>query len=146
MLFKGEKPDKIPIWHQSVDLSRALAGVSMREFIFDARKIAFGHIRYVENYKVDISGVGTDMWWMLEPYGVEVEVTDYLIYPKKTLASRKEPNPAIYDELEYRDPFEGRRAKIVLEACGIVSKEIGDKILLRHGWYGPLANLALVVA
>jgi uroporphyrinogen-III decarboxylase len=82
---------------------------------------------------------------MFEPFGVEVYITDQFIFPKKTLADRNRPNPRIYEELEYRDPFAGKRAQIVLKACHIVSEEIGDKVLLRHGWYGPVANLGLIV-
>jgi uroporphyrinogen-III decarboxylase len=141
----GEKPDKIPIWHQSVDLSRELLGVSMKEFASDPEKVALGHIKYVEKYKVDVCGVNTDMFWPYEPFGVEVYITDLLIYPKKTLADRRRPDPKVYKELEYRDPFAGDRAKVVLKANEIVARELGDKILFRQGWYGPVASLALVV-
>lgn len=141
----GEKPDKIPLWHQSAYIARALTGLSMKEYAFNAEKIAEGHIKYIKKYKVDCCGVNTDMWWPFEPFGVEVYITDQLIYPKKTLADRRRPNPKIYEELEYRDPLAGDRAKVVIKAIQIVHQELGDKIFFRQGWYGPVANLALIV-
>ncbi|MCL0059503.1 hypothetical protein M1O57_02910 [Dehalococcoidia bacterium] len=143
--LRGEKLDKIPIWHQSGTIARTLSGVSMRQFAFDAEKLALGNIRYIEKYKPDISGVSTDMWWAFEPYGVEVEITERAIIPRKTLADRRRPDPRIYEELEYRDPFAGERAQVNLKACHIVSQEVGNKVFLRSGWYGPVANLALIV-
>jgi len=141
----GERPDKVPLMHWSVDLSLALAGVSMREFAFDPEKIALGHIRYVQKYKTDVCIVNTDLWWALEPYGVEVYITDRLIYPKKTLADRTRPDPKIYEDLEYRDPFAGKRAEVLRKAAEIVSDEIGDKVAFKQGGYGPLSNLALLM-
>ncbi|MBT9140934.1 MAG: hypothetical protein DDT30_01520 [Dehalococcoidia bacterium] len=140
-----EKPDKIPIWHQSVGLARELAGVSMREFAYNPEKMALGNIRYVEKYKVDICGVGLDMWFGAEPFGVEVYITDTQIFPKKMLADRRRPDPKVYQDLEYRDPFAGERAKAVLKAMKIISRELGDKIFFRQGWYGPTGNLGLIV-
>jgi uroporphyrinogen decarboxylase len=141
----GEKPDKVPLLHWSVDLALALSGVSMRQFAFEPDKIALGHIRYVQKYKTDVSVVNSDLWWALEPYGVEVYITDSLIYPKKTLADRTRPDPKVYEELEYRDPFAGGRAKVLAKASEIVSDEIGDKVAFRQGGYGPVSNLALLV-
>jgi uroporphyrinogen-III decarboxylase len=143
--LRGEKPDKVPLLHWSVDLSLALAGVSMREFAFDPEKIALGHIRYVQKYKTDVCVVNTDLWWALEPYGVEVYITDNLIYPKKTLANREKPDPKVYQELEYRDPFAGKRAEVLRKAAQIVSDEVGDRVAFRQGGYGPVSNLALVM-
>jgi uroporphyrinogen-III decarboxylase len=141
----GEEPDKVPLLHWSVDLALALAGVSMRQFAFDAEKVALGHIRYVQKYKTDVCVVNTDLWWAMEPFGVEVYITDSLIYPKKTLADRTRPNPKVYEELEYRDPFAGKRAKVLLKAAEIVADEVGDKVAFRAGGYGPVSNLALVM-
>jgi uroporphyrinogen-III decarboxylase len=143
--LRREKPDKVPLLHWSVDLSLALAGVSMREFAFDPEKIALGHIRYVQNYKTDVCVVNTDLWWALEPYGVEVYITDHLIYPKKTLADRAKPDPKVYEELEYRDPFAGERASVLRKAAQIVSDEVGDEVAFRQGGYGPVSNLALLM-
>jgi len=143
--LQGEKPDKVPLLHWSVDLALALSGVSMRQFAFDPEKIALGHIRYVQKYKTDVCVVNTDLWWAMEPFGVEVYITDNLIYPKKTLADRTRPDPKVYEELEYRDPFAGQRANIVRKASEIVANEVGDEVAFREGGYGPVSNLALVM-
>jgi uroporphyrinogen decarboxylase len=143
--LRGEKPDKVPLLHWSVDLALALSGVSMHEFALDPEKIALGHIRYVQNYKTDVCVVNTDLWWAFEPFGVEVYITDNLIYPKKTLADRRRPDPKVYEELEYHDPFAGKRAKVLLKAAEIVADEVGDKVAFREGGYGPVSNLALAV-
>jgi len=143
--LQGEKPDKVPLLHWSVDLALALSGVSMRQFAFDPEKIALGHIRYVQKYKTDVCVVNTDLWWAMEPFGVEVYITDNLIYPKKTLADRTRPDPKVYEELEYRDPFAGKRANIVRKASEIVANEVGDEVAFREGGYGPVSNLALVM-
>jgi len=141
----GETPDKVPILHWSTDLCQALSGVSLHEFAFDPEKVALGTIRYVQKYKPDVSSLSYDLWWQLESYGVEVYITDSLIYPKKTLADRMRPDPKVYEELEYRDPYAGKRAKVVAKAASIVAEEIGDRVALRQGGYGPVSNLALLV-
>ncbi len=141
----GERPDKVPLLHWSVDLALAEAGVPMQQFALDPEKIALGHVKYVRKYKTDVCVVNTDLWWAFEPFGVEVYVTDMLIYPKKTLADRRHPDPKVYETLEYRDPFSGKRAGVLLKAAQIVSDEVGDKVAFRQGGYGPVSNLALVV-
>ena len=143
--LSGEKPDKVPLLHWSVDLALALAGVSMRQFASDAEKVALGHIRYVQKYKTDVCVVNTDLWWAMEPFGVEVYITDGLIYPKKTLAHRHRPDPKVYEELEYRDPFAGERTQIFSRAAEIVSEEVGDEVAFRPGSYGAVSNLALLM-
>jgi uroporphyrinogen-III decarboxylase len=140
-----ETPDKVPILHWSIDLSQALSGVSMHEYAFNPEKLALGVIRYVQKYKPDVTSVSYDLWHQLEPYGVEVHITDSLIYPKKTLADRTRPDPKIYEELEYRSPFTGKRTQIYRKACQIVFEELGDKVAFRSGAYGPVSNLALLV-
>jgi uroporphyrinogen-III decarboxylase len=141
----GETPDKVPILHWSSDLCQALSGVPMYQYAYDPEKIALGCVRYIQKYEPDVSAVSYDLWHQLEPYGVEVYITDNLIYPKKTLADRNTPDPKIYEELEYRDPFAGKRTQIFRKACEIVSEEVGDKVALRPGAYGATSNLALLV-
>jgi uroporphyrinogen-III decarboxylase len=141
----GETPDKVPILHWSIDLAQALSGVSMREYAFNPDKIALGNIRYMEKYKPDISAVSYDLWHQLEPYGVEVYITDNLIYPKKTIADRNKPDPKIYEELEYRSPLAGKRTQIYLKAAEIVHNEMGNKAAVRMGSYGATSNLGLLI-
>jgi uroporphyrinogen-III decarboxylase len=117
----------------------------MQEFAFDPGKVALGTIRYVQKYKTDVTSLSYDLWWQLEPYGVEMYITDSLIYPKKTLADRRKPDPKVYEELEYRDPYAGTRAKVLAKAAESVAEEIGDKVALRQGGYGPVSNLALLM-
>ena len=141
----GETPDKVPILHWSTDLCQALSGVPMYQYAYDPEKIALGFIRYVEKYKPDITSIGYDLWNQLEPYGVEVYITDNLIYPKKTLADRNKPDPKIYEELEYRDPFGGKRTKLYARAHEIILEELGDKVAIRRGAYGATSNLGLLM-
>jgi uroporphyrinogen-III decarboxylase len=117
----------------------------MYEFALDPEKIALGCMRYIEKFKPDVTSVAYDLWHQLEPYGVEVHITDSLIYPKKTLADRNKPDPKVYEELEYRSPFTGKRTQVFRKACQIVSEELGDKVAFRSGGYGPTSNLALLV-
>jgi uroporphyrinogen-III decarboxylase len=141
----GETPDKVPLLHWSIDLCQALSGVPMYEYAYDPEKMALGCIRYVEKYKPDVTAVSYDLWHQLEPFGVEVYITDNLIYPKKTLADRNKPDPKIYEELEYRDPFAGKRSQVYRKACEIVADELGDKVAYRPGAYGATSNLGLLM-
>jgi uroporphyrinogen-III decarboxylase len=126
-----ETPDKVPILHWSLDLAQALSGVPMHQFAFDPEKMALGTIRYVEKYKPDVTSVNYDVFHQLEPYGLEVHITDSLIYPKKTLANRMRPDPKIYEELEYRSPFAGKRTQVYRKACQIVTEKLGDEVCLQ---------------
>ena len=140
-----ETPDKVPILHWSLDLAQALSGVPMHQFAFDPEKMALGTIRYVEKYKPDVTSVNYDVFNQMEPYGLEVHITDSLIYPKKTLADRNRPDPKVYEELEYRSPFAGKRTQVYCKACQIVAEELGDVVAFRSGGYGPTSELALLV-
>jgi len=140
-----ETPDKVPILHWSLDLAQALSGVPMQQFAFDPEKMALGTIRYVEKYKPDVTSVNYDVFNQMEPYGLEVHITDSLIYPKKTLADRNRPDPKVYEELEYRSPFAGKRTQVYCKACQIVAEELGDVVAFRSGGYGPTSELALLV-
>ena len=142
--LRGEIPDKIPIWHESVYLTWKISGSPLNEYLFNAKKIARAHIEYIKRYRVDICGVNVDMWWPYEPFGIEVDIRENIVQPKPS-PIRKAPNPEFYDNLEYHDPFESRRGKIMKEVWSIVSKEVGGKVLLRSGWLGPIGSLAILV-
>ena len=108
-----ETPDKVPILHWSIDLGQALSGVSMHRVRFRPGEAgARRRSGTCEKYKPDVTSVSYDLWHQLEPYGLEVHITDSLIYPKKTLADRNRPDPKIYEELEYRSPFAGKRTQV----------------------------------
>lgn len=140
-----QTPDKVPILHWSTDLCQALSGVSMQDYAYVPERMALGGIRYIERYKPDVTSLGFDLWHMLEPYGVEVHITDSLIYPKKTLADRNRPDPKIYEELEYRSPLAGKRTQAYRQGLKILFDEVGDTVALRLGCYGPTSTLALLV-
>lgn len=142
--LRMEQPDKIPIWHQSADLSRKLVGCSWPEFVKDPRKIAQGHIEYVRRFKPDMSGIGTHMWWSVEALGLKFQVLDWIVQPAPYPA-RKRPNPEIYKQIEYRDPWSTESAKIMKEACHIYTEAVGGEILCRQGWYGPSGMLGMLV-
>ena len=81
--LNGERPDKMPIWHESVYLAWKYSGVSsLRQYVNDPEAIARGHINYARKFKVDITGVNIDQWALYEVLGAEVEITDYIVQPK----------------------------------------------------------------
>lgn len=139
--LQGEKPDKMPIWHESVYLAWEYSGVpSLKQYVYDSDAIVRGHMKHAEKFKVDITGVNIDIWWMYEPFGANCEIKEHIIQPKAP-PWRYRPDPSIYEKIEYHDPKEGERAKVMFKAWEKAHSEYGDKILLRQGWFGPLAAL-----
>ncbi len=149
--LNGERPDKMPIWHESVYLAWKYSGVSsLRQYVNDPEAIARGHIDYARKFKVDITGVNIDQWALYETLGAEVEITDYIVQPK-IQPWRYRPDRGIYERFkrikntEDYDPKKRGRARALFKAWEIATKEIGDKVLLRQGILGPAASIALVV-
>jgi len=147
----GEKPDKMPIWHESVYLAWRYSGVpSLKQYVYDPEAIARGHINYAKKFKVDITGVNIDQWALYEVLGAEVEILDHIVQPKIP-PWRYRPDRSIYEkiakieDIENYDPRKCKRAQALFKAWEIVAKEIGDKVLLRQGILGPGAAVGLVV-
>ncbi|MEM2083373.1 MAG: uroporphyrinogen decarboxylase family protein [Nitrososphaerota archaeon] len=154
--LNGEKPDKMPIWLESVYLAWKYSGVpSLREYVYDGKAIARGHIAVAEKFRVDITGVNTDQWVMYEILGAEVEILDHVVQAK-IQPWRYKPDHSIYDRfiekverieknIEEFDPRKCKRAEAIFEAWKIVAEKIGNKVLLRQGILGPAATLALTI-
>jgi len=152
----GEKPDKMPIWLESVYLAWQYSGTrSLKEYIYDPKAIALGHINVAEKFRVDITGVNTDQWVMYEILGAEVEILDHVVQAKIP-PWRYRPDRSVYDRffekverieknLNEFDPRRCRRAKALFDAWKIVAEKIGNKVLLRQGILGPAATLALTI-
>lgn len=59
--LKGERPDKMPLWHESMYLAWQYSGVSsLRDYVHDPEAIARGYINYVKKFNVDIAGAYLD--------------------------------------------------------------------------------------
>jgi len=149
--LKGERPDKMPIWHESVYLAWQYSGVpDLRQYVLDPEAIARGHINYAKKFNVDITGVNIDMWALYEVLGAEVDVRSHVVQPKIP-AWRYRPDRSIYERFkkmgkpENYDPRNCKRAKALFKAWEIAAREIGDKVLLRQGILGPAASIGLVV-
>ncbi len=149
--LKGERPDKMPLWHESMYLAWQYSGVSsLRDYVHDPEAIARGYINYVKKFNVDITGVYLDQWALYEVLGAEVEILDHVIQPKIP-PWRYRPDRSIYekfwkvDDIEKFDPRKGKRANALFKAWRILMDELGDKVLFRQGIVGPAGTLALVV-
>ncbi|MEM1509789.1 MAG: uroporphyrinogen decarboxylase family protein [Thermofilaceae archaeon] len=149
--LNGKRPDKMPLWHDSMYLPWKLSGVSdLREYVKNPEAIARGYERYVELFNVDITGAYLDQWALYEVLGVEVEILPHVVQPKIP-KWRYRPDRGIYekfrkiDNLDAYDPRKGRRASALFKAWRILMEKLGDKVLFRQGIPGPAATLALVV-
>lgn len=149
--LRGERPDKMPLWHDSMYLPWRLSGVSdLREYLVNPEAIARGYERYVETFKVDITGAYLDQWALYEVLGAEVEVLPHVVQPKVP-PWRYRPDRSVYekfwavDDVERFDPRRGRRAAALFKAWRILMEKLGDRVLFRQGIPGPAGTLALVV-
>lgn len=149
--LRGKRPDKMPLWHDFMYLAWKLSGVSdLRDYVINPEAIARGCERYVEQFKVDITGAYLDQLALYEVLGAEVEILPHEVQPK-TPSWRYKPDRGVYekfrdvDDLDKYDPRRGRRAAIVFKAWRILMDRSGDKVLFRQGIPGPAATLALVV-
>jgi uroporphyrinogen-III decarboxylase len=149
--LRGERPDKMPIWHESVYLAWKYSGVSdLNQYMHDAEAIARGHINHARKFGVDITGVNIDQWVLYEILGAEVEITPHIAQPKIP-PWRYRPDRSIYDRFKRLkntpefDPRRCKRAQAIFKAWKIVNREIGDEVLLRQGILGPLGTVSLVV-
>ncbi|MEM2636968.1 MAG: uroporphyrinogen decarboxylase family protein [Candidatus Korarchaeota archaeon] len=149
--LKGKRPDKMPLWHESMYLAWKYSGVSsLKDYLFDAEAIARGYINYINTFNVDITGAYLDQWAPYEVLGVEVEILDHVVQPK-TPPWRYRPDKSIYerfrkiDNFEKYDPRNGKRFNALYKAWRILMEKVGDKVLFRQGIVGPAGTLALVV-
>jgi uroporphyrinogen-III decarboxylase len=154
--LRGEKPDKMPIWLESVYLAWKYSGTpTLKEYVHDPKAIALGHINVAERFRVDITGVNTDQWVMYEVLGAEVEILDHVVQAKIP-PWRYRPDHKVYEmfsekverieaNLKEFDPRRCRRAQAIFEAWEIVAEKIGRRVLLRQGILGPAATLALTI-
>lgn len=149
--LKGQRPDKMPLWHDSMYVPWQYSGVSsLREYVHNPEAIARGYSRYIEKSRMDITGVYLDQWALYEVLGAEVEILDHVVQPK-TPPWRYRPDRKIYerfwkvDNFDKFDPRLGKRANALFKAWRILIDKYGDKILFRQGIPGPAATLALVV-
>ena len=110
----------------AVHYCAGLAGISLRDYTLNARRLAESVLRYYERFRPDAVWLSADTWVTAEAMGAAVAFPG----PGQPLAGTGEPcvrSAADIDRIPPPDPATQGRCPLMLEALGRIKEAIGDE-------------------
>lgn len=126
--LRGERPDRVPVMLHNFMMAAREAGVTMKSFREDPRRMADVFIRAVETYSYDGVLVDLDTATLAGALGVPVELPEDepALCHGARLASLAE-----VDDLEPPDVAREPRVAVWLEAVRLLVRQLGRQVYVR---------------
>lgn len=121
--YRREFADRVPFYPILGHCNTQLTGISVREYLTDARKCAEAQIRAYELYKPDVVVMVGDLLKEAEVLGNVLKFPEDSICISERVALEEKGNLA---DLRVPDPFTAGRMPTYLEACRLVKEQIKD--------------------
>lgn len=139
--FKGNIVDRLPCAIMLEETAAVYAGLSVKEYYFDADKMLKAEKFKVRKLGAESAGINVTLRGMAEALGSKIGYSDtqasYLIEP--ILKDYK-----MLDNMKIVDPYKDGRLPIILEALGKIKKELGDEVSISSGVSGPLSAASTI--
>lgn len=132
--LKFQDADRVPVIAQVFGHAAALAGVPLDEYVRDGETLAHCQLKALRHYgydavfsvmdvNVETEGVGSALQYRKNQYPV---IERYALSPEDD-----------WDELTIPDPQQAGRMPEMLNAIGILRREVGDEVLVVSCIMGP---------
>jgi uroporphyrinogen decarboxylase len=121
--YRREFADRVPFYPILGHSNAKLTGISVREYLIDARKCAEAQLRAYELYKPDVVVMVGDLLKEAEAMGNVLKFPEDSICISERLALEEKEGLA---DLRVPDPFTAGRMPTYLEACRLVKEQIKD--------------------
>ncbi len=121
--YRREFADRVPFYPILGHCNAQLTGISVREYLTDARKCAEAQVRAYELYKPDVVVMVGDLLKEAEAMGNVLKFPEDSICISERVALEDKRNLA---DLRVPDPFTAGRMPTYLEACRLVKEQIKD--------------------
>lgn len=133
--LKFETPDRVPVIAQVFGHAAAVAGVNLGEYVRDGELLARGQIRALDRYGYDAVFALMDTYVETEAVGSVLTYFDnkYPIVKSFVLSGDTDP-----DNLTVPGPHQDGRMPELLNAAGILRREVGDEVLVVGCVLGPV--------
>ena len=134
--FKGEEVDRLPCNLMFEETAAVYAGISTKEYYFDADKMLEAEKFIVRELGAESAGINVTLRGMGEALGSKMGYNDigasFLIDP--ILKDYK-----ILENMDIVNPYKQGRLPIILRALGKIKKELGKEINIGSGVSGPMS-------
>lgn len=126
--FRGEWPDKTPVMLHNFMMAAREAGITMKAFRSDPRKLARAFIEAVERYRYDGIVVDVDTATLAGALGVPIDRPED--QPAQLCGARLETLEEV-DDLEPVDILNDRGVLVWLEGTRLLKRYFGEEVYLR---------------
>ncbi len=139
--FCGEEVDRLPCLLMFEETAAVYAGISTREYYFNADKMLEAEKYTVKELGAENVGINVTLRGMGEALGSQMGYSDtrasFLIEP--VLKDYK-----MLDNMKVVNPYKDGRLPIILEALGKITKELGNEVNVGSGISGPISAACMV--
>ncbi|CAM2748002.1 methylcobamide--CoM methyltransferase [Clostridium sporogenes] len=139
--FKGEEVDRLPCAIMFEETAAVYAGISTKEYYFDADKMLEAEKFKVRELGAESAGINVTLRGMGEALGSKMgypnDRASYLIDP--VLKDYK-----MLDNMDVVNPYKDGRLPITLKALGKIKKELGNEVNIGSGISGPISAASAV--
>ncbi len=139
--FRGEEVDRLPCRLMFEETAALYAGISTKEYYFNADKMLEVERYTVKELGAESVGINVTLRGMGEALGSQMGYSDtrasYLLEP--VLKDYK-----MLENMKVVNPYEDGRLPIILKALGKIKKELGDEVNVGSGVAGPISAACMV--
>lgn len=127
-VWSGQIPDRVPVCLHNFMMAAREAGIPMGKYRRDPEAIACAHLQAVEKYGYDCVVIDTDTTMLAEAMGATSECApnEPGIIVAPAIRSLRE-----VDRLNVVNPERDGRIPVLLEAIGILARQVGNEIAIR---------------
>lgn len=135
----GFRPSSVPAGPFAGYYAAEIAGIKLRDYITDGRRIAEGQLKLQEVIGHDILVTAADTYYIAEGFGLQVD------HYENALPTSKGPLLESLNDVEnlnVLDPGTDGRMPVYLEAARILRERVGDALSVRGTGTGPFSLAA----
>lgn len=122
-----QTPDRVPVVFAALTVGASEAGVDVREYATNGKAMARGKLNFLRKYRVDSIPVMSDVAAFADAFGCVSKFFDGELHTP-VIAEHVVKDWRDWEKIEVIDPTKDGRIPPMLEACRILTDEVGDSI------------------
>ncbi len=143
-VLNGGMPDRVPVCLENFQHAAAFAGYTVREYCYDAQKMADAHLKTWEYFRHDMIDLENGVAALAHAVGCNMDFLDENAPPWVMGALL----PSIRDAgaLKPIDPYRDGTLPALIEATRLIAREVGARVcVLSEADQGPFSLAAQIV-
>jgi uroporphyrinogen decarboxylase len=144
MVLNGGMPDRVPVCLENFQHAAAFAGYTVREYCYDARKMADAHLKTWDYFRHDMIDLENGVAALAHAVGCSMDFLDENAPP--WVMGALLPSIREVGALKPLDPYADGTLPALIDATRLISQEVGGRVcLLSEADQGPFSLAAQIV-